>query len=105
MPSINLITRDGSRHVVEAEPGLSFMEIIRHAGFDELLAICGGCCSCSTCHVYVSADDQDRLSPMQADEDELLESSAHRELRSRLSCQIRFEGPLEGLQVEIAPEE
>lgn len=31
------------------------METIRDAGVDELLALCGGCCSCATCHVYVDA--------------------------------------------------
>jgi ferredoxin, 2Fe-2S len=105
MPSIQVTTRDGHQHIVPAEPGLSVMEIIRGAGFDELLATCGGCCSCSTCHVYVAAGDFARLPAMQEDEDDLLESSAAREGTSRLSCQIVFESSLEGLSVKIAPDE
>jgi len=40
------------------------METICDNGFDELLALCGGGCSCATCHVYV---DVDRLPPMPSD--------------------------------------
>jgi 2Fe-2S ferredoxin len=29
------------------------MEVLRDHGFDDLLALCGGCCSCATCHVFV----------------------------------------------------
>ena len=105
MTAINVTTRDGTRHRVEAEHGLSVMEIVRNAGFDELLATCGGCCSCSTCHVYVAAADLGRLAPIENDEDDLLDCSAVRERSSRLSCQIRFDETLDGLSVEIAPDE
>ncbi len=85
--------------------GLSVMEVIRDAGFDELLALCGGSCSCATCHVYVDAEHADRLLPPSADEEDLLDSSAFRTDRSRLSCQIRFGEELDGLRVTIAPED
>ena len=55
MPKINVIDRSGASTEVEADNGLSLMEIIRDDGFDELLALCGGCCSCATCHVHVEA--------------------------------------------------
>lgn len=105
MPSLTVITRDDTRHRIEAEVGLSVMEIIRRAGFDELVALCGGCCSCATCHVYVKADDLDRLAPMAGDENDLLDSSEHRNDRSRLSCQLKFEAAMDGLEVAIAPED
>ena len=81
------------------------MEVIRDAGIDELLAMCGGCCSCATCHVYVSDPYQASLPPISPDEDDLLDSSSHRNQRSRLSCQIPFSTALDGLEVEIAPED
>lgn len=84
---------------------MSVMEVIRAAGVDELLAMCGGCCSCATCHVYIAADDWSKLSPIGPDEDELLESSEHRKKYSRLSCQISFAEALSGLYVTIAPED
>ena len=105
VPSLTVITRDATRHEIEAQLGLSVMEIIRRAGFDELVALCGGCCSCATCHVYVKADDLARLAPLAGDENDLLDSSEHRTDRSRLSCQLTFEAGMDGLEVEIAPED
>jgi 2Fe-2S ferredoxin len=77
------------------------MEAIRQAGFDELEAMCGGSCSCATCHVYAKA----MPSPPGGDEDDLLDSSDHRQADSRLSCQIRLNAALSGLRVTIAPED
>jgi len=41
---------------------------------DELLALCGGCCSCATCHAFVNSAFGDHLPPMSADENDLLDS-------------------------------
>jgi len=105
MVKITVATRDGNESEVEGQEGLSVMEVIRENGFDELLALCGGCCSCATCHVYVDEDFADQLPPMSEDENDLLDSSDHRTERSRLSCQIPLTAELEGLRVQIAPED
>jgi 2Fe-2S ferredoxin len=105
MPKLIVVTRDGTETTLEAEAGLSVMEIIRDGGIDELLALCGGSCSCATCHVQVDPAFTDRLPAMSADEDDLLDSSDHRAATSRLSCQLRFETALDGLRVTIAPED
>lgn len=105
MPRLVVTTREGDTRTVAGEAGLSVMETIRDAGFDELLALCGGCCSCATCHVHVATDWLDRLPPMSADEDDLLDSSSHRDEGSRLSCQITFTDELDGLALTIAPED
>jgi len=105
MPQLTVVTRDGAERTVEGETGLSVMEAIRDNGFDELLALCGGCLSCATCHVHVDPEWIDRLRPMQADEDDLLDTSDHRVATSRLSCQIQFGPELDGLRVRIAPED
>lgn len=81
------------------------MEAIRDNGVDELLALCGGCCSCATCHVIVDAGWADGLPPMSADENDLLDSSPHRQPTSRLSCQLLFEAIADGLTLTIAPED
>ena len=94
----------GAQTVVEAQDGLSVMEILRDAGFESLPAFCGGCCSCATCHVYVDPAFADRLRPMSDDEDALLDSAEQRRPGSRLSCQIAFGPALDGLVVEIAPD-
>lgn len=105
MPKLTIITREGQESEVEATVGLSVMEVIRDSGFDELLAMCGGCCSCATCHVIVESEHFDALNPMSEDENDLLDSSSHREARSRLSCQVPVIEALDGMKVRIAPED
>ena len=105
MPDLTVVTRDGTENVARGEAGMSVMEVIRDHGFDELLALCGGCCSCATCHVHVDDAWLDRLPTMGEDEDDLLDSSDHRSAASRLSCQIPFSEALDGLRVRIAPED
>lgn len=105
MIEIKVTDRSGAEHAVQAEPGSSVMEAIRDSGLDELLALCGGCCSCATCHVHVDAAFVAHLPPLGADEDDLLESSEHRLPSSRLSCQLPLTAALEGLRVTIAPED
>ena len=105
MPKLIVTTREGETSEVEVGDGLTVMEAIRDNGFDELLALCGGCCSCATCHVHVDPSFAGRLPEMSEDEDDLLESSDHRNESSRLSCQIPLTAELDGLRVTIAPED
>ncbi|MFN3423713.1 MAG: 2Fe-2S iron-sulfur cluster-binding protein [Novosphingobium meiothermophilum] len=105
MPKIVVVNRAGEEKTVEADAGLSLMEAIRDNGFDELLALCGGCCSCATCHVYVDPAFADKVAPMSEDENDLLDSSDHRNETSRLSCQVQLSAALDGLRVTIAPED
>ncbi len=105
MPELVLTTRDGIESVITGFCDTSVMEAIRDAGVDELLALCGGCCSCATCHVHVDEAWVDKLPPMSADENDLLDSSDHRSATSRLSCQLPFSDVLDGLRVTIAAED
>ncbi|MBK6707159.1 MAG: 2Fe-2S iron-sulfur cluster binding domain-containing protein [Sphingomonadales bacterium] len=105
MPKITVISRNGEGRDVEAQNGLSLMEVIRDNGFDELLALCGGCCSCATCHVFVDGAYADKVPAMTEDENDLLDSTDSRNESSRLSCQIHMNDSLEGLTVTIAPED
>ncbi|HVK81216.1 MAG TPA: 2Fe-2S iron-sulfur cluster-binding protein [Verrucomicrobiae bacterium] len=105
MPHLTVTSRDGKTREVEAEGGRSLMQTLRDAGYYEILALCGGSCSCATCHVYVDEADHARLSPPEGAEGDLLESSMHHTPLSRLSCQIKFSAALEGLRVTIAPED
>lgn len=105
MPKIVVVNRAGEEKAVEVDAGLSVMEAIRDNGFDELLALCGGCCSCATCHVYIDPAFADKVAPMSEDENDLLDSSDHRNETSRLSCQVQLTAALEGLRVTIAPED
>jgi len=105
MPTINVIDRSGTSKSVEASEGVSLMEVIRDEGFDELLALCGGCCSCATCHIHVDPAFAGKLPEMTEDESDLLDGSDHRDENSRLSCQIEVTGELDGITVTIAEED
>ena len=105
MVKLVIVNRAGDANEVEADEGMSLMEVIRDNGFDELLALCGGCCSCATCHVFVDSAFADKVPAMSEDENDLLDSTDSRNESSRLSCQIQMNDSLEGLVVTIAPED
>lgn len=105
MPILKVSDRVGRETAIDAATGHSVMEIIRDAGITETFALCGGCCACATCHVYLDPTFADRLPPMSPDEDALLDGSIHRRANSRLSCQITFNETLDGLSAQIAPED
>ena len=105
MPKLIVVSRSGEETTVDAASGLTVMEAIRDNGFDELLALCGGCCSCATCHVHVDPAFADLLPPISEDEDDLLDSSSFRTATSRLSCQLPLTDALDGLKVQIAEED
>lgn len=103
--TLTVIDAKGQAFEVAGRRGGSVMEAIRDDGNAKILALCGGCCSCATCHVYVDEAHLTRLPPLQSDEDDLLDGSSYRQLNSRLSCQIPFTQALNGLRVTIAPED
>lgn len=105
MPKLVVVTRSGEEKEVQASAGVSLMEAIRDAGIDEMLALCGGCCSCATCHVHVDPAFLGKIPAMSEDENDLLDSTDHRNETSRLSCQIALSDALDGLKVAIAPED
>jgi 2Fe-2S ferredoxin len=105
MPKLIVTLRDGEEREITGESGLSVMEVLRDAGIDEILALCGGCCSCATCHVHVDPAFAAKLPKMSEDENDLLDSSSDRDNTSRLSCQIEFGEALDGLKVRIAAED
>jgi len=105
MPTIRVIDDQGNETAIEDMAGLSVMEVLRNNGVDEVLALCDGCLSCATCHVYVDPAFEERLPGISADEDALLDALDHRRPTSRLSCQIPLTEDLDGLRLSVGPEE
>ena len=104
MARMTVVDRDGKEHEIEAKPGLKVMEILRELDYG-VAAICGGLCSCATCHVHVDENWAGRLRHPQSDELELLrELPDFRDATSRLSCQLDFTEALSGLKLSIAPD-
>jgi len=104
MATLQVIDRDGVSHDVECKPGLKVMEVLRELDYG-VAAICGGMCSCATCHIYIDPEWESRLPAPMSDERELLVELAHHQSNSRLSCQVEVTPSLEGLRVTIAPDE
>jgi 2Fe-2S ferredoxin len=104
MPELKVVDRDGVEHSVEARSGLKVMETLRELEYG-VAAICGGMCSCATCHVYVDPEWLARLPRRQSDEQDLLGELSHTKENSRLSCQVEMTDALAGMRVTIAPDE
>jgi 2Fe-2S ferredoxin len=105
MPKIIATNRVGRTHVIEAVAGSNAMRAMREAGIEDILALCGGFCSCATCHVHVAPDWAGRVGGAGPDEAGLLESSDHATPNSRLACQIIMTAALDGLELRVAPED
>lgn len=104
MATVTFIAEDGSKHRIEGAEG-SLMEIARDHEVPGITGDCGGVCSCSTCHVYVRPAWQERVGPPDALEESTLEFNDHHKPNSRLCCQVEMSESLDGLEVEVAPEE
>jgi len=104
MALLRVVDRDGIEHEVDGKVGLKVMEILRELDYG-VAAICGGMCSCATCHVYVDPEWQGRLPAPMSDERELLSELSHYRENSRLSCQLEFTAALAGLRVTVAADE
>ncbi len=105
MPKLVVTDADGQQRTLEGESGYAVMEVLRDndAG---VLALCGGACSCATCHVFIDAPWQQKLPAPDGEELALLEEAeGYREGVSRLSCQIQLTDELDGMALEVAPEE
>lgn len=105
MLNLKVTDRDGTETIIEASAGQSVMEVMRDEGLP-VEAVCGGCCSCATCHIFVATDWLPRVHPRSSQETDLLDSLEHfDQVSSRLSCQIKMSAELDGLTVRLAPEE
>jgi ferredoxin, 2Fe-2S len=101
---LNVVDRSGGEHEVETPAQGSLMEALRELDYG-VSAICGGMCSCATCHVYIAPEWADKLPERQSDEGDLLTELQFRQDGSRLSCQVPLTQQLDGLRLTLAPEE
>jgi 2Fe-2S ferredoxin len=106
MPHVTYISPDGTETTLEARVGDSVMETAVKNGVKGIVAECGGSCACATCHVYVDEAFIDKFEPAGDLEDDMLDGTAAERLPvSRLSCQLKMREDLDGLRINIAPEQ
>lgn len=101
MTQVTFIAFDGTRHTVDAAPGLSLMRAAIDHGVPGIDGDCGGQCACATCHVFVEAPWAALAGPRTAREDDMLNFAAELRDSSRLACQIPVTEALAGLVVSL----
>jgi len=95
---------DNARIELDVPGGATLMRAAVANGVRGIVADCGGCISCGTCHVYVQKPFIDRLPAISVNEEAMLENTAsERQWNSRLSCQIELTEELDGLTVNLPP--
>lgn len=99
MTQIIFISQSGQRHAVEAEDGLSVMQVARNNDIEAIDGDCGGECACATCRVLIPMEWLDLVGKAPPDEHDLLEFKSQVPSNARLSCQIEVRSELEGLVV------
>ncbi len=104
MALLRVVDRDGVEHEVDAKPGLKVMETLRELDYG-VAAICGGMCSCATCHVYVDPEWTAKLPEPMSDERELLTELSHHQQNSGSPASSNSPTPWLALRVTIAPDE
>jgi ferredoxin len=105
--TLKIIDRDGITHEILAptDMNLNLMEVIRmyELAPEGTIGICGGMAMCASCQCYVLNDviSLER----NPDEEAMLWEAYHVRDNSRLGCQIPITDAIDGLAVEIAPEQ
>lgn len=104
--TLKITDREGVTHEVVAPTDMSMnlMEIVRSYELAEegTIGVCGGMAMCASCQVYI-LDGDDKLQPMEAEEDAMLGEAFHVQDNSRLGCQIAITPEIDGLEVQLAP--
>jgi len=55
MPIVKFITPGGNTREFHVESGRSLVLTALDDGIDQIVAECGGACSCASCHCYIDA--------------------------------------------------
>jgi ferredoxin, 2Fe-2S len=100
MPRMTFITAQGERREIQAQSGLSVMEIARLHDLG-IEGACEGSIACATCHVIVDDAYADRLDVASAEEEDMLDLAVGVQPTSRLGCQIVLTEDLDGLTVRL----
>ncbi|UWX54657.1 2Fe-2S iron-sulfur cluster-binding protein [Maribacter litopenaei] len=104
---IKITDRDGVIHEIEAptDMNMNLMEVVRSYELapEGTIGICGGMAMCASCQCYVTSDHD--LPEKSDDEEAMLSEAFNVRENSRLGCQLHITESMDGLEVELAPEE
>lgn len=94
------IINDTEEKMVDAQIGLSLLEVAHHNKID-LEGACEGSLACSTCHVIVDSGWYKKLPLPVEEEEDMLDLAFGLTNTSRLGCQIIITEELDGLIVKL----
>lgn len=100
MAKLIFIESNGKEKVVDAEIGLSILEIA-HKNHIDLEGACEGSLACSTCHIILEEKDFDKLDEPTEEEEDMLDLAHGLTHTSRLGCQIIMTEDLDGLKIKV----
>ena len=101
MPIINYIEADCTEYSVDVAEGTSLMQGALDNMIDGIVAECGGCCVCCTCHCMIDHAWSQAAGSPATDEAEMLEMVDSTEETSRLACQVKVTAAMEGMVVRL----
>jgi ferredoxin, 2Fe-2S len=101
MPTVTYVEANGAEHVIEVDDQMNLMEGATINMIPGIDGMCGGICSCCTCHVYIEGEWAAKLHPPAPGETRILEKAKYLKPSSRLGCQITITDELDGIRVQI----
>ena len=94
------IDKDDNKIVVNADKGISILDIAHENGID-LEGACESSLACSTCHVILEDEIFMGLPEAEIEEEDLLDLAFGLTATSRLGCQCKIDESFEGTEVTL----
>jgi 2Fe-2S ferredoxin len=105
--ALKITDRNGQVHEVQAptDMNMNIMEVVRmyELAAEGTIGICGGMAMCASCQCYILNEIE--LPEKSDEEDAMLSEAFNVKENSRLGCQINITSALDGLAIELAPED
>jgi 2Fe-2S ferredoxin len=105
--TLKITDRIGQLHEVQAptDMNMNIMEVVRmyELAGDGTIGICGGMAMCASCQCYILNEIE--IPGKSDEEDAMLSEALNVKENSRLGCQINITNAIDGLAIELAPED
>ena len=102
MPLAYFTDSKGQQFEAEIKVGETLMQGAKNNMIDEILAECGGSCTCGTCHIYID-EEWNKFLPELTEQEKIIINGTVLEPKSssRLSCQIQMTESLDGITIKL----
>ena len=105
--TLKITDRNGQIHELQAptDMNMNIMEVVRmyELAPEGTIGICGGMAMCASCQCYILNEIE--LPEKSDEEDAMLSEAFNVKENSRLGCQINITNAIDGLAIELAPED